>query len=271
MAKTSKFRSVLRYPGGKTRFCDDLDCFMPNAEDYTEYREPMVGGGAFYFYRRNRDKHVKQWYLSDIYDALICYYWMVQNPTNCAQLQEAARDIAAKYPTAEDRRHWFEQNRDFAKSTSEFFKALYFFVYNRITFSGTIESGGFSPNASMKRFTESSIERLGTMPEALKGVSIRCEDYSFALTDPPQVNGGKVFVYLDPPYYTVDGIYAHNEFDHPRLADYLKECKHKFMLSYDDCPEVRELYKWAEIRTTHERAYGMSNGKRASELIITNY
>jgi len=42
-----------------------------------------------------------------------------------------------------------------------------FFVYSRITFSGTTEAGGFSKQAFEKRFIDSSIQRLELLQTVL--------------------------------------------------------------------------------------------------------
>jgi DNA adenine methylase len=55
------------------------------------------------------------------------------------------------------------------------------------------------------------------------------------------------FVFIDPPYYNTDQnlIYTHgfNKEDHLRLAKVLTNSKFKFLLTYDNCKEVKELYK----------------------------
>ena len=57
----------------------------------------------------------------------------------------------------------------------------------------------------------------------------------------------------------------------------LMSTKHKFVLTYDDCEEIRELYSWANI---HELEFfyrvgdsQTSNAQRklGFELIITNF
>jgi len=57
----------------------------------------------------------------------------------------------------------------------------------------------------------------------------------------------KGFLYLDPPYY-VKGreLYVSGELDHGALATALMSAE-DFVLSYDDAPEVRELYDWAAV------------------------
>ncbi|MBR5947782.1 MAG: DNA adenine methylase, partial [Clostridia bacterium] len=53
------------------------------------------------------------------------------------------------------------------------------------------------------------------------------------------------FFYLDPPYYSTEDMYEAgfgNE-DHIRLRDILGNIKGRFLLSYNDCPEIRGLYE----------------------------
>lgn len=69
------------------------------------------------------------------------------------------------------------------------------------------------------------------------------------------------FMYCDPPYYldsgsVFTGIYPqrnfpihHKGFDHERLRDILYEHRGGFLLSYNDCPIIREWYKDYEIST----------------------
>ncbi len=60
-------------------------------------------------------------------------------------------------------------------------------------------------------------------------------------------------------------------FDHERLRDVLKGVKGRWLLSYDDCPEVRELYKGFTIDVVNTR-YSVSGTNRvSSEILIRNY
>ena len=53
------------------------------------------------------------------------------------------------------------------------------------------------------------------------------------------------FTYCDPPYFTSEYVYdcGFTWEDHLRLYHALAGMKGKFLLSYNDCPEIRELYK----------------------------
>ena len=157
-------------------------------------------------------------------------------------------------------------------------KAVTFFVLNRITFSGTVEAGGFSQQAFEKRFTLNSINKLLEYTRILDKVLITNQDYEECVLK----EGKDVFIFLDPPYLkpTKSKLYGkrgklHTDFSHKRFASVMKKCKHKWLITYDDCEEIRELFSFANI-CEWELQYGMNNFKQKNaaigkELFISNY
>lgn len=157
-------------------------------------------------------------------------------------------------------------------------RAAAFFILNRITFSGTSLSGGYSQGSFDGRFTESSIQRVVNVAPLLKNVKITNTDYSDIL----HADGENVFIFLDPPYYTAtksalygDSGKLHKNFDHERFANEVKSCNHKWMITYDDCDYIRELYKDYKI-IPFELMYGMRNVSKnaimkGNEVVILNY
>lgn len=84
------------------------------------------------------------------------------------------------------------------------------------------------------------------------------------------------FFYADPPYFSTEDMYAvgFNWSDHVRLKDTLSKIQGKFLLSYNDCPEIRELYKgfsMLDFSRTHSMAQRYEAGKEFKELLISNY
>lgn len=84
------------------------------------------------------------------------------------------------------------------------------------------------------------------------------------------------FFYADPPYFSTEDMYAvgFTWDDHVRLRDTLKNIKGKFLLSYNDCPEIRELYagfSFFDFSRTHSMAQRYEAGKEFKELLIANY
>lgn len=79
-------------------------------------------------------------------------------------------------------------------------------------------------------------------------------------------------IYLDPPYYAKGSVCYEKAFspvDHQRLADILRSSIHHWVLSYDDCPEVRGLYRWATIRSVPVTYSIHHHADKRTELIIT--
>ena len=84
------------------------------------------------------------------------------------------------------------------------------------------------------------------------------------------------FFYCDPPYYETEGHYevAFRKEDHKRLRDTLSDCKGKWMVSYNDCEFIRELYKGYEITAVsrlNNLAQRYEGGCEFPEVLITNY
>lgn len=85
----------------------------------------------------------------------------------------------------------------------------------------------------------------------------------------------KALFYLDPPYYDAEKYYP-DRFqpeDHIRLKESLEHIKGRFILSYNDCPEIRKLYdRFVIIEVERQDNLVSKNGSRKyKELIIKNY
>jgi DNA adenine methylase len=165
------------------------------------------------------------------------------------------------------------------KTPRDFFqRGIRFFVLNRITYSGTIDSGGYSNEAFHKRFTKSNIAKLEPLSKLLANVEIVNEGYEKLMLE----SGEGVFIYLDPPYWNSkkSGLYGtngnlHRFFDHEQLAKNIGRCKHKWLMTCDDSLIMHGLFGM-HYTITCEWSYGMTNvnGKKTSlgkELFIANY
>lgn len=91
-----------------------------------------------------------------------------------------------------------------------------------------------------------------------------------------QYDRGNAFFYCDPPYYETEGHYevVFRKEDHMRLRDTLKACRGKWMVSYNDCDFIRELYDGYYITAVtrlNNLAQRYEGGCEFPEVIITNY
>jgi DNA adenine methylase len=266
------FKSPLRYPGGKQKAIQQIAARFPLSAG--EYREPMVGGGSVYFFARSR-RFAKTYWINDLFGELVAFWRTAQNEETCRRLIEDLEALRLSFKSADEIKEFFLRARS-EKSTDDYRQALLFFFFNRVTFSGTTRAGGFSKAASLGRFTATSIERLKPLPLALADTRITELDFQQIIDAP----GKDVFIFLDPPYFTATKLYGQDgglhQFDHERLANTLKRTDHRFLITYDDCPDIRELYRWANL-SEWRLQYGMNNcstdhaSKIGSELFISNY
>ncbi|HLP88371.1 MAG TPA: DNA adenine methylase [Nostocaceae cyanobacterium] len=265
-------KSPLRYPGGKAKAIKQIVNYLP--ESFTEFREPFVGGGSVFIYLKQKFPDLKIW-INDLNRELFLFWQFAQS--DLSKLVKEVSNVKKKYTNG--RLLFTELTTVDVNSLSDLERAVRFFVLNRITFSGTIESGGFSQEAFEKRFTNSSIERLEKLASILTAdVKITNLDYS----DLMQVGGKDIFIFLDPPYLkaTKSKLYGkrgdlHTSFDHQKFADILKKFPHPWLITYDNSPQIRDNFHWANI-FEWELQYGMNNYKKntadkGQELFISNY
>ncbi len=262
-------RSPLRYPGGKSRAVQKICALIP---PFKEFREPFVGGGSVSICLKQKFPDKKFW-INDKYAELITFWQGLQNDSE--EVIAQVLKWKGKFSEGKILYNFLRENKpNFDKIEI----AAMFFIFNRITFSGTTEAGGFSNQAFEKRFTDSSIERLKGFDEILKDVKITDSSYEDVIS----AEGEDVFLFLDPPYFTAtnSALYGkngnlHKSFDHEKFAESLKNCPHRWLLTYDDSPFIRELFSFACIENW-KVIYGMRNitensNQKDSELFISNY
>lgn len=81
--------------------------------------------------------------------------------------------------------------------------------------------------------------------------------------------------YLDPPYFKAEQFYqGFAPADHERLQAALGKIQGRFVLSYNDAPEIRRLYAayhLQPVQRSNSLASKTKAGQTYKELIITNY
>ena len=281
-----QFPTLLRYPGGKSRAVSVLNTYPVG----DKVASPFFGGGSFELALLRSGKQV---YAADVFMCLTNFWQSVSTCGDavarlCAPLlgKVTKKDFfllqeclvsAEECASVEDALH----NAHVQKVLSHFFSsvspaalAACFFVVNRCSFSGATLSGGFSSSSAVSRFTASSVERIRNWGDS-PGFFISHADFRDFL---PGVMSPEFTWFLDPPYllekeslYGVRGGY-HAGFDHEALAGLVHDhagSDGKFILTYNDCDAVRNLYSSFEFRVP-SWAYGMNSSKKSNEVIISN-
>ena len=262
-------KSPLRYPGGKSRAVKIISPLIPQ---FDEFREPFVGGGSVFVYLKQKYPNKTYW-INDLYTNLF-HFWK-QTQANPDELIEQVCSWKNEFENGKGLHRYLLDNIELFDDLK---KGAAFFVFNRITFSGTTESGGFSNAAFEKRFTPSSVDRLRLLASIMFDTKITNYDYQ----DVVETEGDNVFVFLDPPYYsaTKSALYGkngnmHTTFDHERFAEVLKKSNHKWLITYDNSEYIKELFSFANIEEWN-LTYGMRNVNKngsqvGKELFISNY
>ncbi len=262
-------KSPLRYPGGKSRAVELINSLVP---DFEEFREPFVGGGSVFIHLKQLYSNKKFW-INDIYSDLFQFWEYSQNQTD--KLIEQIYFWRNSFTEGKELYRFLTDNK---QTFSDLELAAAFFIFNRITFSGTTESGGFSNQAFLDRFTISSIDRLKQLSKILPQTQITNIDYQEVV----EKSGENVFLFLDPPYFsaTKSALYGkngklHKLFDHQRFAEVMKSCNHKWLITYDDSDYIKNLFSFANI-VPFNLMYGMRNqtknsDQKGKEIFISNY
>jgi len=246
-------KSPLRYPGGKSRAVNSIIKLIP--DDVTRLVSPFLGGGSVELACAAKGITVKGF---DIFRPLVAFWqYLITDPESLADA------VQAHYPLTKSRFYQLQSQHHDLETLEQ---AILFFVLNRASFSGTTLSGGCSEQSVSQRFTQSSIDRLRNF--RLNNLSVAWGDFQKVLTDYQNE-----FMYLDPPYLIKSTLYGnrgstHKGFDHQCLAEKLKTCS-RWILSYNNCPEILEFYKDYEIIYPHWQ-YGMSKDKSSKEILVLN-
>lgn len=147
-------------------------------------------------------------------------------------------------------------------------RAAMFLKFLRYSYSSSRKSYASQPFDLRKLFT-----LIDQLELRMANVVVENQDFETLIKhyDRPDT-----FFYLDPPYFSTEDMYK-VDFgwdDHVRLRDTLENINGKFLLSYNDCSEIRELYdgySLFDFSRIHSMAQRYEAGKEFPELLIGNY
>tara|TARA_R100000458_G_scaffold59376_1_gene69778 strand:- start:701 stop:1516 length:816 start_codon:yes stop_codon:yes gene_type:complete len=255
---------VIPYYGGKFTMSKQLLQYIP---EHLRYFEPFFGGGSMFFRKKKANWNI----LNDIDNDLVNLYLCILN----------------KFDELSEKIYWYPRSRklhdDFRadiKATQEIDipdttrASKYYYIVRNAFNNKPLNS--FSKDTY---WSTQMIEELKQSKEKLNGSTIENLDFA-ELIDRYVIREGD-FVYLDPPYVVADNRdYYRNRFDesmHLKLKETIDNISlnnGKFMLSYDDRVELREMYKDYNILTIKTKYSGANpdiRGEEKTELLILNY
>jgi len=271
-------KTPLRYPGGKSRACAKMAAYFPDLNNYTEFREPFLGGGSVALYITKKYPHLKIM-VNDLYEPLINFWMNLQMFGD--DLSKELKGLKTTNCNQDSARCLFAEMKDVINDSkyTNLERAVAFYVVNKCSFSGLTESSSFSAQASDSNFSMRGIEKLPEYSEIISRWNINSYSYEYCFrTD----NHDGLFMYLDPPYDIKDNLYGnkgsmHKKFDHDKFAEDCSNSLTPQMVSYNSDQLVKDRFKdWSasEFDLTYTmRSVGhyMREQKDRKELILMNY
>jgi len=255
--------SPLRYPGGKTRACKIIDNIITEHFDISQFDtlcSPFFGGGSFEFYFQNKYNH--KLIVNDKFTPLYNFWQQIKTNKHilCDELTKITSVSKAQFINYRDT--IMELNDDMLQ------QSIQYFIINRCSFSGATLSGGFSQEASLKRYTPSSINKIKSLD--FTNIDVYNFDFEYFIDNFTNEN---TLIFLDPPYYLEkqSKLYGnngdmHENFNHHLLCEIMKT-KKNWLITYNNCEYIKNIYKDYLIIEVNW-SYGMNKSKLSSEIII---
>jgi DNA adenine methylase len=247
----------LCYIGGKNRVAKKIIEIFP---EHTTYVEAFAGGAQVFFHKEPSRVEV----LNDLNGEIVNFFRICQS--HHGELLRYLKHTLAS-------RQWFDlfeaQNPD---TLTDVQRAARFFYLQKNSFGGRLlnRNYGYSvvqpPNFNL----ETLPELIADTHRRLAKVQIESLPYEQILK---RYDRPTTLFYLDPPYWAKK-LYRFNfeEADFVQLEERLRSIKGKFVMSLNNVPQVRKLFRRYTIREI-DLAYSVSRAarKRSTEVLITNF
>ncbi|RKE85534.1 DNA adenine methylase [Rhizobium sp. AG855] len=245
--------------GGKRLLSGQIIALIEGCPHRT-YIEPFFGMGGVFF---RRTRVPKAEVINDRSDEVFNFFRILQR--HYPQLMDMM-----KYQLA-SRKEFDRLHASDPRVLTELERAARFIYLQRLSFAGKVrgQSFGVCKNAS-SRFNVANVGAvLEAVHERLAGVVIENLDW---LDLVQRYDSPTALFYFDPPYYGHEGAYGRGMFDseqYERLADQLARLKGRFVLSINDDPLMRAVFKDFRINELDvEYTASRSRRIRRKELVI---
>jgi DNA adenine methylase len=247
----------LSYIGGKNRLAKRLIEIFP---EHTTYVEAFAGGAQVLFHKEPSKVEV----LNDLDGEIVNFFRVCQQ-----HHEELVRYLRCTLVS----RKWFEilKATDPASLTDIQRAARYLYLL-KYSFASLVRNPHYHwhvvqpPGFNLERLPE----LLHNTHKRLERVQIECLPYEEVLA---RYDRPATFFYLDPPYWGRK-LYRHNftTADFEKLEERSRKVEGKFVLSLNDVPEVRALFKHFHIQEIelHYTSQKLA-GRRYAEVLITNF
>lgn len=266
--------SPLRYPGGKGKLAPFMGLMINkmNIKNGT-YIEPFAGGAGVALML------LMEGYVDDIvindYDKAIYSVWR-------AIISESENLVDRILDTPVNIDEWKKQKEIYVEQNKKYSLDLAFatFFLNRTNRSGILTGGpigGFEQTGNYgidaRYNAEKLAERIRAIAKYKKHIKVYNKEIVSFIENVLPNYGQNSLTYFDPPYFNKGPELYKNFFDkedHAKIAQLiLNGVPGNWIITYDDTPEIIELYKQQCIRR-YDLNYSAANTGKSSEVIVFN-
>lgn len=234
--------------GSKTSLKSIILPYFPT--EYTTYVEPFVGSGAIFWAKEPSEHEI----INDLDTDLIKGYKLLKT------LKER------QFPSASTFNSEANFNKFFDTAPNTKVNVLIKLVLKFCNTFGNTGKGKIWDRGN----PITKLNKIDEYQERLKDVKIYNKSYEKMLE---QFDSPNTFFYLDPPYENSKGLYTEHSMNYEDMRSLLDKVKGKWLLSINDSPEIRRIFKgyYFKAVTLKARSQKGVGALPRKELIIANY
>jgi DNA adenine methylase len=249
-------KSFIARIGGKRLLRDKIVALFPSG--IGRYIEVFGGAGWVLFHR---DKHAPIEIYNDLDGELVNLFRCIKYHRG-----ELQRELDGWLSSREFFEDFLAQRK--VRGLTDIQRASRYFLSVKLSYGADIRTFGCKGTK-----LSTGIDYLEKVEQRLQGVTIEHRDFEPLLKtyDKPDA-----LSYLDPPYYGTEDYYSgFTTDDHARLRQCLGRVRGRFVLSYNDCETIRQMYEGChihEVSRLNSLTVRYSDAeKNYKELLITNF
>lgn len=261
-SSTNKTRPpIAGWLGGKSRLAKQIIEAIPA---HTCYTEVFCGAAWVLFRKPESEVEVINDYSRDVANL----YRILQN-----HLDEFMRQFRFQLVSRDE---WNRLNSVPPETLTDIQRAAQFYYLQKMSFGGKVSGRVFGTATTarprLNLIQQRLEEELSNAHLRLARVMVENLSYSDCIR---RYDRPHTFFYVDPPYYNCENDYGKGMFvksDFGRISDQLSGISGKFLLSLNDTPEIRDVFRKFDIypvNTTYTT--GSKGPKKVTELLIRNY
>ncbi len=250
---------IIPWIGGKRRLAKHI---LPLFPEHTCYVEPFCGAAALYFMKKPAKVEV----LNDISGELVNLYRVVQH-----HLEEFVRQFKWALISREMYK-WLQITPEVILTDIQ--RAARFYYLQKMAFGGKVSGQTFGtgttnpPTMNLLRIEE----ELSAAHLRLARTYVEHLDWKTCIQ---KYDRPHTLFYADPPYWQTEGYGVPFPFEeYQELAEVMRSCKGKVILSINDHPDIRDVFagfRMEQVAIQYSVNQNKGKGKTSAELIICNW